>query len=55
MHLSIAWKHYSLHFFQVAIRDYNLMLPNVFLSVDPLLCKLDEEGDKSQHCETHLT
>lgn len=36
--------------FQVCIRDYNLMLPNLFnLSVDPLLCKL-EERDESHHC-----
>lgn len=51
MHLSMAWKLQSLHFFQIAVRGCNLMLPNLFsLSVDPLLCKLEEEGDESQHC-----
>lgn len=55
MHLSMAWKLQSLHFFQIAVRGCNLMLPNLFsLSVDPLLCKLEEEGDESQHCSTHL-
>lgn len=34
----------------MTVRDYKLMLPNVFsLSVDRLLCKLEEEGDESQH------